>query len=169
MESVINKINIIIKNINLYIDIINKTMYYNTYNMTEKEVKSLKYKAPGKCPVCGEKLSITKLGCPKCSTSIEGDFQPCEFCRLPEDDLEFVKIFIKCRGSIKDVEKEMGISYPTVRGKLDSVIKALGYETVSKESIKEKEVRDTLKNEILEQLSRGEISAKEATEKIKNL
>ncbi|MBP1755074.1 MAG: hypothetical protein H6Q59_1472 [Firmicutes bacterium] len=94
----------------------------------------MKYKAPGKCPVCGEKLSITKLGCPKCSTAIEGDFQPCEFCRLPEEDLEFVKVFLRCRGNIKDVEQ-----------------------------------KETAKTEILEQLSRGEISAKEATDRIKNL
>ncbi len=129
----------------------------------------MKYKAPGKCPVCGEKLSITRLGCPKCSTSIEGDFQPCEFCRLPEEDLDFVKIFIKCRGNIKDVEKEMGISYPTVRGKLDNVIKSLGFEVATKESLKEKELKEAAKEEILEQLSRGEISAKQATERIKNL
>lgn len=129
----------------------------------------MKYKAPGKCPVCGEKLSITKLGCPKCSTSIEGDFHPCEFCRLPEDDLEFVKVFIKCRGNIKDVEKELGISYPTVRGKLDNVIRGLGFEVTTKDILKDKELKEATKSEILEQLSRGEISAKEATEKIKNL
>ena len=129
----------------------------------------MKYKAPGKCPVCSEKLSITKLGCPKCSTAIEGDFQPCEFCRLPEEDLEFVKVFIKCRGNIKDVEKELGISYPTVRGKLDSAIRGLGYEVSSKELIKGNEDKAAARNEILDQLSKGEISPKEATERIKNL
>ncbi len=129
----------------------------------------MKYKAPGKCPVCGEKLAITKLGCPKCSTAIEGDFQPCEFCRLPEEDLDFVKIFIKCRGNIKDVEKEMGISYPTVRGKLDSVIRGLGFEVSVKEVIKENEDKTAAKNEILELLSKGQITPKEATERIKNL
>jgi hypothetical protein len=129
----------------------------------------MKYKAPGKCPVCGEKLSITRLGCPKCSTAIEGDFQPCEFCRLPEEDLDFVKVFIKCRGNIKDVEKELGISYPTVRGKLDGVIRSLGFEVTTKDTLKEKELKETAKSEILEQLSKGEITAKEATEKIKNL
>lgn len=129
----------------------------------------MKYKALGKCPVCGEKLSITKLSCPKCSTSIEGDFQPCEFCRLPEEDLDFIKIFIKCRGSIKDVEKELGISYPTVRSKLDAVIKGLGFEVPSKDTIKERDIKEKAKMEILDQLSNGTISAKEATEKIKNL
>lgn len=130
---------------------------------------TMKYKAPGKCPVCGERLSITKLGCPKCSTAIEGDFQPCEFCRLPEEDLEFVKVFIKCRGNIKDVEKDLGISYPTVRGKLDSVIRALGYEVSAKETLQDKEIKGLARNEILDRLSKGEITAKEATEKIKNL
>lgn len=129
----------------------------------------MKYKAPGKCPVCGEKLSITKLNCPKCTTTIEGDFHPCEFCRLPDDDLEFIKVFIKCRGNIKDVEKELGISYPTVRGKLDTVIKGLGYEIPSKELIKEKAAISATRNEILDQLSKGEISSKEATERLKNL
>lgn len=129
----------------------------------------MKYKAPGKCPVCGEKLSITKLGCPKCSTAIEGDFHPCEFCRLPDEDLDFIKVFIKCRGNIKDVEKELGISYPTVRGKLDTVIRGLGYEVPTKETTREKELKEADKADILEQLSRGDITAKEATEKIKNL
>jgi hypothetical protein len=132
-------------------------------------VKTMKYKAPGKCPVCGEKLSITRLGCPKCSTAIEGDFQPCEFCRLPEDDLEFVKVFIKCRGNIKDVEKELGTSYPTVRGKLDAVIRSLGFEVTVKETAKESEDKTAARNEILDRLSKGEITPKEATEQIKNL
>ncbi len=129
----------------------------------------MKYKAPSKCPVCGEKLSVTKLGCRKCSTSIEGSFEPCEFCSLPEDDLNFLKIFIKCRGSIKDVEKEMGISYPTVRGKLDTLIKSLGLEASSKETERENTEKKAIRDEILDKLSKGELTPKEATEKIKNL
>lgn len=129
----------------------------------------MKYKAPSKCPVCGNKLSITKLSCNKCSTSIEGDFHPCEFCSLHEDDLDFVKVFIKCRGSIKDVEKELGISYPTVRSKLDAVIKNLGLEAPVKESAKETELKKAARNEILDQLSKGELTPKEATEKLKNI
>ncbi len=129
----------------------------------------MKYKAPGKCPVCGERLSIIKLGCPQCSTTIEGEFQPCEFCRLPEEDLSFAKVFIRCRGNIKDVEKELGISYPTVRGRLDAVIRGLGFEVPAKEATQEREAKETARSEILDRLSKGEITAKEATEQIKNL
>ena len=129
----------------------------------------MKYKAPGKCPVCGERLYITKLSCPKCSATIEGDFQSCEFCRLPEEDLYFAKVFIKCRGNIKDVERELGISYPTVRGKLDAVIRGLGLETAARETAQDAEAKEAARNEILDQLSAGVLSAKEAAEKIKNL
>jgi hypothetical protein len=67
------------------------------------------------------------------------------------------------------VEKELGISYPTVRGKLDTVIRNLGFEVSSRETILEKELKNSARQEILDQLSKGEITAKEATEKIKNL
>lgn len=144
-------------------------MVYHLINKKRLDGETMKYKAPGKCPVCGERLSIIKLGCPKCSTAIEGEFQPCEFCRLPEEDLEFVKVFIKCRGNIKDVEKELGISYPTVRGKLDAVIRDLGFDVSAKETLQERANKETARNEILDRLSKGELTAKEATEKIKNL
>ena len=128
------------------------------------------HKAPGKCPVCGEKLSITRLKCPNCTTTIEGDFVPCEFCRLPKDELDFIKVFIKCRDNIKDVEKELGISYPTVRSKLDGVIRSLGYEVENKEEIEEKrKAKEEAKSDVLDKLSKGEISAKDAAEMIKKL
>lgn len=132
-----------------------------------------KRKAPGQCPVCGEKLSITKLSCPNCSTGIEGEFQPCEFCRLPKQELDFIKVFIKCRGSIKDVGRELGISYPTVRSRLDIVMKSLGFTVDSKEDVVRRQVvearKDKAKNKILDMVSQGKISAKEAAEKIKQL
>lgn len=129
----------------------------------------MKYKAPGQCPVCSEKLDITKLNCPKCHTAIEGVFQPCEFCRLPKDELNFLKVFIKCRGNIKDMEKELGLSYPTVRSKLDSLIQMLGFKVETKETRQMQEEIEKEKQKIIELLEKGELTAKEATEKIKEL
>lgn len=80
----------------------------------------------GKCPVCRSELTITALRCPSCATEISGDFEPCPYCRLETDQLQLVSVFLKTRGNIREVERELGISYPTVRARLDDVIKALG-------------------------------------------
>ncbi|WP_407312634.1 DUF2089 domain-containing protein [Desulfosporosinus sp. SB140] len=125
------------------------------------------YKMPHRCPVCDHEMKISKLACTYCSTKIEGEFSSCKFCRLPTEQLIFMEAFIKCRGNIKEVEKELGISYPTVRSRLDSVIEALGYGAdKEKEFIQEKTEtsEESLRRQgILEALNRGEISVQEAT------
>lgn len=128
-------------------------------------VKNIKYKAPGLCPICGQNLHVSKLHCMNCNTTLEGQFAPCKFCQLPPDQLEFIEVFIKRRGNIKDVEKELGISYPTVRGRLDSVIQALGYKVDGPALQEESENR----KEILDALDRGEISSQEAASRLKKV
>ena len=125
------------------------------------------YMMPHRCPVCDHEMKISKLTCTYCPTKIEGEFSSCKFCRLPAEQLIFMEAFIKCRGNIKEVEKELGISYPTVRSRLDSVIEALGY-AVDKERVPENDKENSheesvRRQEILEALGRGEISAQEAT------
>lgn len=114
----------------------------------------------GKCPVCGDDLEVTKLGCNNCYTNIEGNFSLCKFCKLTKDQKNFIEIFIKNRGNIKEIEKELGISYPTVRNKLEDVIVALGYSPKYTESKVDKK-------EILEKLSNEEISSEEAIKLLK--
>ncbi len=109
----------------------------------------------GTCPVCASQLKVTKLHCHSCSTSIEGDFELDKFSYLSKEQKWFIEVFIKNRGNIKEIEKEMGISYPTVRRNLDQVIEALGYKT----AVKSEEVD---KKAILEKLDRGEITSDEA-------
>lgn len=118
------------------------------------------YKVISKCPICNNRLKVMKLQCDKCNTSIENEFKLSKFDYLDNDDLIFVETFIKCRGSIKEVEKEMQISYPTVRAKLDDIINKLGYKV--KEQPKTKK-----SNEIIEALEKGEITADEAIKKLK--
>jgi hypothetical protein len=124
----------------------------------------MKYKAPGLCPVCGEPLLVTRLSCNHCQSRLEGEFESCKFCRLPAEQREFIEVFIKCRGNIKDVEKELGISYPTVRNRLDGAIEALGYQVESNTATAEK---DEYRQEVLRALENGEISAADATRQLR--
>ena len=129
-------------------------------------MKGIHYKAPGQCPVCGQRLIISKLSCNHCHTSIDGAFSSCKFCQLPKDQLDFIETFIRCRGNIKDVEKELNISYPTVRKNLDTVIQSLGYQ-IERSDNQEKE-NSAWRQEILDALERGEISSKDAVKRLKD-
>ena len=113
------------------------------------------YPLISECPVCGKQLKIIKLQCTHCHTTIENEFELSNFATLNKEQLSFIETFLKCRGNIKEVEKELGISYPTVRGKLDDIITSLGYSTTKKgEKIDRKKVILMLEN--------GEITAEEA-------
>ena len=112
------------------------------------------YRLISKCPVCSGKLRVAKLKCSKCGTVIENEFEFSKFEYLSEEQLRFMEVFVKCRGNIKDVERELGISYPTVRAKLDDVIAALGYDVIKKPAIES--------GEIIEMLEKGEITADQA-------
>lgn len=87
------------------------------------------YRMPHKCPICEGKLTVTQLSCPTCGSRLEGEFSGCRFCELSQEESRFLLTFIKNRGSIKDVEREMGVSYPTVRAALDGLIASLGLST----------------------------------------
>ncbi|MDO5028863.1 MAG: DUF2089 domain-containing protein [Bacillota bacterium] len=112
-----------------------------------------------KCPVCDGKLITTSYSCQDCGSQINGYFEGNKFLKLSEEDLEFIEIFVMNRGSIKEIEKVLGVSYPTVRNKLDQVIKALGHKVSP----------DKSRMEILEMLDQGLITADQATEMMKNL
>jgi len=114
------------------------------------------------CPICGSELRVKVLACPSCRTKIEGDFSPPEsrLFSLSREDLEFVELFVQSRGSIKEMEKALGVSYPTVRGILDSVIGKLGY-------VVDRGVAPDKRKQILDQLEKGELSVGEATKLLK--
>ena len=110
------------------------------------------------CPVCGGQLAVTHLRCGSCHTELSGEFTANEFARLPQDKLDFLRTFIACRGNLKEVEAELGISYPTVRGRLDQLIDALG--VLSAAPLEELSPAD--KAEVLAALERGELTVEEA-------
>ncbi|MBO9130373.1 DUF2089 domain-containing protein [Bacillus sp. 165] len=112
------------------------------------------------CPICEEKLYAAQLNCKCCKTVIENEFELPKLMYLEKEQLHFIEVFLKCRGSIKEVERELSISYPTVRNKLEEIIEALGYDTAKKRE-------EPKKKNILDLLDRGEITADEAIEMLK--
>jgi hypothetical protein len=120
------------------------------------------YQVIGKCPVCGEELTVTKLHCRSCDTALEGHFNLGKFYRLSPEHLHFVETFIKCEGKITRMEEELGISYPTVRSRLNDVIRALGYEVPAQASISAER-----RKVILEKVQSGEVAPEDAIELLK--
>ena len=114
-----------------------------------------------KCPSCGSDLEVTRLNCKACDTVVLGHFDPCRFCKLSPDSINFLEAFVKSRGNVKEMERELGISYWVVRGKLNDLIKELGFEAESIPDADEAVIK-TQRQAILSQVDRGEIDAAEA-------
>lgn len=112
------------------------------------------HQQPGSCPVCHGEMIIRELECPTCGITVHGEFETCPFAVLTREQLEIIKIFLKSRGNLKEIERELDISYPTVRARLDEIVRALGFTP-------EPEVPAGLKAELLAKLEAGEIDADE--------
>jgi hypothetical protein len=80
-----------------------------------------------RCPVCESALHVSELTCGQCRTRIAGQFDPCRFCSLPAEHLSFLETFLRCEGNLSRVEKDLGLSYPTVRNRFTAMLSALGY------------------------------------------
>jgi hypothetical protein len=116
------------------------------------------YPVIGKCPVCGETLTVTRLHCRNCDSALEGQFILGRFYQLAPQQLAFIETFIRCEGKLTRVQEELGMSYPTARARLTDVIRALGYEVREEAEPISVEERKT----VLERLASGQISSEEA-------
>ncbi|NDJ78218.1 MAG: DUF2089 domain-containing protein [Chloroflexi bacterium] len=121
------------------------------------------YPVPGRCPVCGESMIVTRLHCPDCDVSIEGHFALGRLAMLSPQQLEFVEVFLRCEGKITRVEKELGISYPTVRNRLNETILAMGYDLPGGDD-NAHEVTPEVRRQVLDDLAAGRITSEEAVE-----
>ncbi len=147
------------------IDIFNLLCYYlirEAFNVEEGSMYPV-YPVPGHCPVCGENMTVTRLYCPNCDVTVEGRFSLGRLALLTPEQLEFVEVFLRCEGKITRVEKELDISYPTVRSRLNEVITAMGYE-VSGGSEPAEELTPAARRRVLDDLAAGRISSEEAVE-----
>ncbi|MFO7540336.1 MAG: DUF2089 domain-containing protein [Chloroflexota bacterium] len=126
------------------------------------------------CPACGGELIVTQQNCTDCETVILGRFKPNIFSRLSPENLQFLELFVKNRGNVKDMEREMGSSYWTIRNRLNEIIIELGFEADASEepALTEQEERVSAAAErqnILAQLENGELTAAEAAAKLARL
>ena len=123
------------------------------------------------CPVCQGELTVTRLHCRSCGTALEGEFGVGRFGRLSREQLSLLESFLRSRGNLKDLERELGISYPTVRGRIEALLRALGLAD-GEEPVDEPTRADapnptsdddaTERRAILDRLARREMSAEEA-------
>jgi hypothetical protein len=127
------------------------------------------------CPVCSSELAVTRLHCRSCGTTLEGDFSVGRFGRLSRDQVALLESFLRSRGNLRDMERELGISYPTVRSRVEALVRALGFGPRGDDEVDEEpampaaEPAGDRRQAILERLARHEISAEEAAAAIRTL
>lgn len=115
---------------------------------------------PAKCPSCGEKLIVAELCCSECATTVKGRFELPELARLNEEERRFLGVFLSARGSMKEVGGCLGISYPTVKARLEALLSRLGLDGVSADPARRRSV-------IVKKLEKGDIPFSEAVELLK--
>src|SRR5215470_10179069 len=114
--------------------------------------------APRDCPVCGERLALTRLSCGSCGTELSGEFESCEFCSLSREDRQVLRVFLASRGNMKELERHLGVSYPTARARFDQLLTRLGLAA--------ERTAPGPKVELLEQLAKGEIDVEQAMQRL---
>jgi len=127
------------------------------------------------CPVCSNELAVTRLHCRSCGTTLEGDFSVGRFGRLSRDQMTLLESFLRSRGNLRDMERELGISYPTVRSRVEALVRALGFgprgddDDTDEATATPSASAGGSRQEILERLARHDIGAEEAAAAIRAL
>jgi len=125
------------------------------------------------CPVCSNELAVTRLQCRSCGTSLEGDFSVGRFGRLTRDQLTLLESFLRSRGNLREMERELGISYPTVRSRVEALVRALGFgpraDADDADEATTEPAAGRTREEILEAVARHEMSAEDAAVAIRTL
>ena len=134
------------------------------------------------CPVCSSELTVTRLNCRSCGTTLEGEFSVGRFGRLTREQLLLLESFLRSRGNLRDMERELGISYPTVRSRVEALVRALGFgpradsdeaadEAAAAAAASTAPIADpgAARQSVLERLARKEITADEAAAAIRSL
>lgn len=119
----------------------------------------------GTCPVCGETLEVTRLHCRNCDTTLDGHFNVGVFDRLSPEQLAFAEKFIYHEGKLNRMEADLGLSYPTLRSRLQDLRRAMGFEIEEDEEAADT-ISDEARRQILDDLAAGKISLEESMQRL---
>lgn len=125
-----------------------------------------------RCPACSAELVVTQMSCTRCDTEIAGRFETTAFDRLTPESLAFAEVFVRLRGNIKEMERELGLPYNTVRKRLDDVVSEMGYDLGAGPGAGPVEAaagQAAKREEILARLERGELDAAAAVSELEGL
>ena len=118
-----------------------------------------------RCPSCGGDLEIAEVRCTRCETQVRARYRPCDFCRLTDEQATFLRLFVVSRGNLTEMEKRLGVSYPTVRAKLDEVIERIG-PVDGAAAVESPPPARPDRRALLEAVQRGELTPAEAARQI---
>lgn len=121
------------------------------------------------CPACSGELVVTQQTCRSCGTMVVGEFTPNIFSRLTPENLHFLELFVKNKGNVKEMEREIGMSYWTIRNRLSEIVEALGFENKDVEPAADEAALSQSRKEILGKISSGEIDVAEGAKLLKQL
>jgi hypothetical protein len=148
-----------------------KPVYHNAWQRSPIE-EPMAHDVISTCPVCSGELAVTRLRCSSCGTTLEGEFSVGRFARLTREQTVLLESFLRSRGNLRDIERELGISYPTVRARVEALVRALGFGPRADDDVAadaDPATEPVSREEILERLARREISAEDAATAIRAL
>ena len=112
------------------------------------------------CPYCGAAMSVTRMACANCRVQVEAAFPMSRLGMLPVEHQRFIEMFVLSGGNLKEIAEKVGVSYPTIRSRLDKII-----ESLRSEIAKTHQVRGNL----LDAVDQTKRSAEEAARLIKDI
>lgn len=121
------------------------------------------HRAPADCPVCGGELITTRVGCRTCGSELVGEFAHCGFCGLDDVETELLRVFLASRGNLREVEKHLGVSYPTARARFTALLIKLGLAEA------EQEAPAMTREQVLSEVASGALAPSEAAELLTHL
>ncbi|HEY9408861.1 MAG TPA: DUF2089 domain-containing protein [Jiangellaceae bacterium] len=129
--------------------------------MTLTDGSAHAHQPPHDCPVCGDELHVTRLSCTTCGTELSGRFASCPYCSLSAQDRKMLSVFLASRGNMRELARELGVSYPTARQRYADLLVRLGLEDSGDSAAAPAPIVD--REDVLRRLAAGELDLDEAT------